>query len=84
MIILISAVSATGKSLLIKNLLKRNGNFIFSVSATTRNPRPGEIHGKHYHFLSHAEFNELESNGEFFETVELYGNKYGTFKKDFY
>ena len=83
MIILINAITTTGKTLLIKNLMKKDKSLFFSVSATTRTPRPGEIHGKHYYFLSHKEFDELEKNGEFFETVNLYGNKYGTFKKDF-
>jgi guanylate kinase len=81
MIILINAVSATGKSLLIKNLMRRDKNLIFAVSATTRTPRPGEIDGKHYHFLSPEQFKTMEDDGEFFETVEVYGNKYGTLKK---
>ena len=82
MIFLINGITTTGKTLLIKNLLKKDPKLKFLVSATTRKPRPGEINGRHYYFLSHEEFNNYEKNNKFFETIELYGNKYGTFNKD--
>jgi guanylate kinase len=53
----------------------------FSVSVTTRKPRPGETEGKDYHFVSTGEFREMIARDEFIEWVENYGNLYGTSKK---
>ena len=49
-----------------------------SVSVTTRAPRPGEAHGKDYHFVSESRFDEMVSRGEFLEIAEVYGHRYGT------
>jgi guanylate kinase len=51
-----------------------------SVSATTRSPRPGEVDGKSYHFLTREQFEELEKRGDFFESEEVHGNFYGTLR----
>ena len=69
--------------MLINNLLKRDDSLFFSVSATSRSPRPGEQHGIHYYFLSPSEFDKLEKQNAFLETVRVYNYKYGTFLNDF-
>lgn len=57
------------------------GEVVYSVSCTTRAPRPGEVHGRDYYFFSEAEFKEHIARGEFFEHAEVHGNFYGTLKK---
>jgi guanylate kinase len=52
-----------------------------SVSFTTRPARPGEVHGRHYHFVSAQEFGRMLEAGEFLESAEIYGNRYGTSQK---
>lgn len=80
MLILVSP-SGGGKSTMANKLLKDFDNIKFSVSATTRNPRPGETDGQHYHFLSDKEFEEKIQNDEFLEWEEFYnGTKYGTLR----
>ena len=80
MLILVSP-SGGGKSTMANKLLKDFDNIKFSVSATTRNPRPGETDGEHYHFLSDKEFEEKIQNDEFLEWEEFYnGTKYGTLR----
>src|SRR5699024_4880678 len=65
-----------------KRLLEDIEKVRFSVSATTRSPRPGEIEGKHYQFLNESEFEEKADSGEFLEWEEIYnGTKYGTLRK---
>lgn len=76
----ISAPSGTGKSTLCANL-QQDGNFIYSVSCTTRPPRPGEISGEDYFFLSEEEFRSRLAQGEFLEYAEVHGRKYGTLKR---
>ena len=83
-IIVISAPSGTGKSTII-NLLKHRGKiqFEFSVSATNREPRPGEIDGINYYFLSDTDFKNKINNDEFIEYCEVYpGRFYGTLKEE--
>jgi len=75
---IICAPSGTGKSTLIKRLLAEFPSFAFSVSCTTRSPRPGEVHGRDYHFTSRAEFEKLRDAGHFAEWAEVHGNLYGT------
>ncbi|GAB4157648.1 MAG: guanylate kinase [Cyanobacteria bacterium J069] len=58
--------------------MKRHPEFYLSVSATTRSPRPGEVDGQHYFFLSRAEFQALVEQGELLEWAEFAGNCYGT------
>ena len=77
-LVVISAPSGTGKGTVISELLKLRPDFTFSVSATTRKPRPGEKDGVEYHFLSHEKFVEMINNDEFLEHAEYVGERYGT------
>ncbi len=77
--LLISGPSGCGKSTICKRLLE-DDDVVFSVSATTRAPRPGEVDGTHYHFLSPESFREHISQGAFIEHAEVHGNMYGTLK----
>lgn len=71
--------SGSGKSTLLKMLLKEfPDRFGFSVSHTTRQPRPGEKHGVHYHYTSKEEMQAAIQRGEFLETATFSGNMYGT------
>lgn len=77
--IVISGPSGTGKSTLLKLLFERHPTkFGFSVSCTTRSPRPGEVDGKDYHFVTRDAFLDGVSRGEFIEHAEFGGNLYGT------
>ena len=78
LLVIISAPSGTGKSTLCRLLLKRNRNLRYSISCTTRAPRPGEKSGVHYFFLTHEEFRSKERRGEFLETAVVHGERYGT------
>ncbi|XP_050418151.2 guanylate kinase isoform X2 [Patella vulgata] len=78
----ISGPSGGGKSTLLTKLMGEYPNsFAFSVSHTTRKPRPGESDGKDYHFVQKEKFGEMISNQEFLEHAEFSGNMYGTSKK---
>ena len=74
---LISAPSGAGKSTLL-NGIRGQGDFVYSVSCTTRSPRPGERNGVDYHFLSRAKFEEEIAAGHFLEWAQVHGNYYGT------
>jgi guanylate kinase len=76
----LSAPSGGGKSTLLR-LLGDNPDFVYSVSCTTRKPRPGEQHGRDYHFLSVGEFERRMENGDFLEYAKVHGNYYGTLKE---
>ncbi len=78
---IISAPSGTGKSTVIKRLMEIRTDLYFSVSATTRSPRPGETNGSSYVFLSHEEFQAHIKNDDFLEYAEYVGNYYGTPKE---
>ncbi|XP_056326925.1 guanylate kinase isoform X1 [Danio aesculapii] len=79
--VVMSGPSGAGKSTLLKKLLKEfDGAFGFSVSHTTRSPRPGEENGKDYHFVSRDVMQTSVANGEFIESAEFSGNMYGTSK----
>ncbi|KAG1973507.1 guanylate kinase-like isoform X2 [Pimephales promelas] len=79
--VVLSGPSGAGKSTLLKRLMKEyEGVFGFSVSHTTRNPRPGEEDGKDYHFVTRENMQEGIDNGEFIENAEFSGNMYGTSK----
>ncbi|WP_065204595.1 guanylate kinase [Shewanella woodyi] len=79
---IVSAPSGAGKSSLISGLLKdKPADKQVSVSHTTRQPRPGEVNGQHYHFVSVEEFKALISENAFFEWAEVFGNYYGTSRK---
>ena len=75
---IISAPSGTGKTSLVRALLQSNPNLALSISHTTRPPRPGEINGRDYHFVTTETFRDMQLNGEFIESAEVYGNLYGT------
>ncbi|TFK71620.1 guanylate kinase [Pluteus cervinus] len=77
--LVLSGPSGVGKSTLLTRLFNEfPEKFGFSVSHTTRNPRPGEVDGKHYHFVSHSKFRDLIQDGAFIEHAEFSGNHYGT------
>lgn len=76
-----SAASGTGKTSLARALIERHPSVVFSVSHTTRAPRPGEQHGVHYYFVSREEFDRMVANGEFVEHATVFGNSYGTSKQ---
>jgi len=77
----ITAPSGAGKSSLIKALLEDDPSLKLSTSYTTRPPRPGEQNGREYHFVKDSEFLEMRSRGEFLESAEVHGNRYGTAKR---
>jgi len=79
--IVVSAPSGSGKTSICREILKMFPDLRFSVSYTTRKPRPSEIDGQDYHFVSEAEFKEGIQRGDFAEWTENYGNFYGTSKK---
>ena len=78
MALVICAPSGTGKTTLIKRLTAEFPRFAYSVSCTTRAPRPGEEDGRDYHFLDAAEFIRRREEGFFAEWAEVHGNLYGT------
>ncbi|HNI09207.1 MAG TPA: guanylate kinase [Thiobacillaceae bacterium] len=75
---IVSAPSGAGKSSLVKALLEQDSSIRLSVSYTTRPPRPGEVNGVNYHFVSREEFLARLEKSEFLESAEVYGNFYGT------
>ena len=79
-LIVFAAPSGAGKSSLIKEIISNNENIELSVSATTRSPREGEIHGKDYFFISDNEFNNLKTKEAFIENASVHGYQYGTLK----
>ena len=74
----LSAPSGTGKTTILKTLLKNNPKWKFSVSATNRDPREGEIDGKDYIYMSNEKFDHAVKFGDFLEWEWVHGNKYGT------
>jgi guanylate kinase len=80
LLIVISAPSGTGKTTLCHMLLKAFPDMEFSVSYTTRKPRPGEVNGKDYFFVDRKTFERMIEEGDFLEWAEVYGNLYGTSK----
>jgi guanylate kinase len=81
--VIVSAPSGAGKTTIVTHITGIIGSFGFSVSATTREPRSGEIHGKDYYFLTREEFMAGIENGEFIEWEEVYqGYLYGTLRSE--
>lgn len=81
--IIFSAPSGAGKTTIVHELLSLNNNLSFSVSATSRDPRPNEIDGKDYHFLSVETFKKRIANNDFVEWEEVYPDHfYGTLKSE--
>lgn len=75
---IVSAPSGAGKTTLVKALLKRFDNLVYSISHTTRPPRKGEVHGKDYFFTDKARFMEMVESGRMLEWAQVHGNCYGT------
>lgn len=80
LLIVVSAPSGCGKGTVLAEVLKRD-NFYYSVSATTRAPRPGEVDGVNYHFTAKEKFEELIASGGVLEYAQYCGNYYGTPRK---
>lgn len=81
MLLIISGPSGTGKGTLVKKLMDSDPSIGFSCSVTTRDPRPGEIEGIHYHFVDDTEYNRMLADDEFLEHATVHGHRYGTPKK---
>jgi guanylate kinase len=81
-LIVISAPSGGGKTTIAREILRRHPSLVFSVSATTRPRREHEADGVDYHFLTREEFRRRVDAGEFVEFEELFGQMYGTLKKE--
>jgi len=75
---IIAAPSGGGKTSLVNALLEGDERLVLSISHTTRPARPGEINGKHYHFVSREEFEAMVVNGDFLEHARVFDNLYGT------
>jgi guanylate kinase len=80
-LIVVSAPSGGGKTSLVNAMLAEDPELVLSVSFTTREPRPGEVEGRDYHFVDRAEFEAMLERGEFLECAEVHGNRYGTSQK---
>jgi len=78
---IVSSPSGGGKTSLVKALLDVEPDVRLSISHTTRAPRPGEADGREYHFVAPAQFQKMLEAGEFLESAEIYGNRYGTSQK---
>ncbi|SDX50064.1 guanylate kinase [Roseicitreum antarcticum] len=78
LLIILSSPSGAGKSTLAQRLRAWDDTLGFSVSATTRAPRAGEVDGREYHFVSRAEFEKMVAAGEMLEHAEVFGNLYGS------
>ena len=81
MMFILSSPSGAGKTTLTKKLAANNSNFKISISYTTRKPRPNEVTGKDYNFVSNDEFNLLIKKKSFFEYANIFDNCYGTPKQ---
>lgn len=75
---IVAAPSGSGKSTLVNALLAREPDICLSISYTSRGPRPGEEDGKHYHFVTREKFEEMASEGDFFEYAIVHGDLKGT------
>lgn len=77
-LIVLTGPSGVGKGTLLRSLLARHPELYFSISATTRQPRPGEVEGVNYYFVSREKFEQMVTRGELLEWAEFAGNYYGT------
>ena len=82
LVFIISAPSGTGKTTLVREVIQQLPGLQFSVSFTTRLPRPDEREGEDYHFVSHSSFQKMVEKNEFLEWAEVLGNRYGTPRPD--
>jgi len=78
---IVSAPSGAGKSSLVSAVLAEDQRVVLSVSFTTRAPRPGELSGREYHFVDAATFQAMLARGDFLESAEVHGNRYGTSRR---
>ena len=81
LLVVVSGPAGSGKGT-VNHILQNYPNYAFSVSATTRAPRPGEVDGVNYHYISVEEFKNRIQNGDLLEYTEYCGNFYGTLKKE--
>lgn len=77
----LSSPSGAGKTTISRKMLERDNELVMSTSCTTRTPRPGEVDGKDYYFVSKDKFKDMVNAGEFLEYAEVFGHFYGTPKK---
>ena len=80
--VILSAPSGGGKTTIARSLLARRKDLGYSVSCTTRSPRPGEVHARDYYFMTRAEFIAEREKGAFAESAEVHGNLYGTLRSE--
>jgi guanylate kinase len=80
--LIFSGPSGVGKSTVCRRVFEQYPGLRFSVSCTTRAPRPGEVDGVHYHFLTHEAFSAQLAAGDFLEHAEVHGNYYGTLQSE--
>ncbi|MDF5727288.1 MAG: guanylate kinase [Rhizonema sp. PD38] len=80
-LIVLTGPSGVGKGTLMRSLLKRHPELYYSVSVTTRSPRPREIDGKDYYFINRSQFEQILERGELLEWAEFAGNYYGTLRE---
>ena len=80
LMLVLSSPSGAGKTTLSKKIQQSDNSFEISVSHTTRDPRPNEVDGIDYHFVSREKFKSLINQGSFYEHAEIFGNFYGTSK----
>ncbi len=76
--LVLSSPSGAGKSTIARALLESDDKLTMSVSATTRAPRPGEVDGEHYYFVSREKFDDMVASNEFLEHATVFDNSYGT------
>lgn len=78
---IVAAPSGCGKTSLVKALIEKTENLCVSISHTTRNARPGEVHGKNYFFISQQEFDQINKDNGFIESAQVFDNYYGSAKQ---
>jgi len=78
LMLVLSSPSGAGKTTLSRMLLEAERGVVLSISMTTRPRRPGEIDGRHYHFVTQAQFDRMARNKEFLESAKVFGHSYGT------
>ncbi len=81
-LLIFSSPAGGGKNTIINALRKRHPDWGYSVSVTTRAPRPGDVNGRNYHFVSREEFEQKIADGDFLEHEEVHGYLYGTLKSE--
>ena len=82
MLLVGSGPSGVGKGTIVKRIMENDPSIVFSVSATTRAPREGEVNHRDYHFVTEAEYDELVAQDAFLEHAEVHGHRYGTLKSE--